>query len=140
MKKSTSVYWILTGLAGAFMGMASIPDVLRVPQAMVIFTHLGYPQYLLPFLGIAKGLGVAAVVLPGVRRLKEWAYAGLIFDLVGAFYSHLSVGDPGSALVPPIIGLLLVAGSYVSYRLLVDEPALDLSVPAGQPQTGRSAG
>jgi hypothetical protein len=46
------------------------------------------------FLGTAKILGVIAVLVPGAGRLKEWAYAGLIFDITGALYSHLSVGDP----------------------------------------------
>jgi hypothetical protein len=71
----------------------SIPDVLQIPMAVAIFAHLGYPTYLLPFIGIAKILGVVAVLVPGFPRLKEWAYAGLVFDLTGALYSHISVGD-----------------------------------------------
>ena len=63
----------------AFMLMASIPDILQIPQAVEVFSHLGYPTYLLPFLGTAKTLGVIAVLLPGFRRLKEWAYAGLVW-------------------------------------------------------------
>ncbi len=111
------LYWIVTGLMAAFMLMASIPDILRIPQAVEIFTHLGYPTYLLPFIGIAKTLGVVAVLLPGgFLRLKEWAYAGLVFDLIGALYSHISVGDPPTAWVMPGIGLILVAGSYSLYR------------------------
>src|SRR5258705_6246417 len=50
----------------------------------------------IPDLGVAKTLGVLAVVVPGFPRLREWAYAGLTFDLSGALYSHLSVGDPAS--------------------------------------------
>jgi uncharacterized membrane protein YphA (DoxX/SURF4 family) len=110
------LYWIVTGLMAAFMLMASVPDILQVPQAVEIFRHLGYPTYLLPFIGIAKTLGVVAVLLPGFSRLKEWAYAGLIFDLIGALYSHLSVGDPLAAWAMPIIGLVLVIGSYSLYR------------------------
>jgi hypothetical protein len=113
MKNIRILYWIVTGLAAVFMTMASIPDVLRHPQAMSIFSHLGYPAYLLPFLGTAKLLGVGVMLVPGFRRLKEWAYAGLVFDLAGAWYSHVSVGDPPSVWVFPIIGLLLVAGSYL---------------------------
>lgn len=60
-----------------------------------------------------KLLGVGAVLVPGFRRLKEWAYAGLVFDLSGALYSHVSIGDPPSVWVFPIIGLLLVGGSYL---------------------------
>ena len=48
----------------------------------------------------------------------EWAFAGLTFDLTGALYSHLSVGDPASAWMPAAIGLLLIAASYVAYRTM----------------------
>jgi hypothetical protein len=116
MRHGKRLYWIVTGLMAAFMLMASIPDILRIPQAVDLFTHLGYPTYLLPFLGIAKTLAVIAILAPGVRWLKEWAYAGLVFDLIGAFYSHLSVGDPPSAWGAPVIALSLVIGSYLVFR------------------------
>jgi hypothetical protein len=116
MKRGKRLYWIVTGLMAAFMLMASIPDILRIPQAVDLFRHLGYPAYLLPFLGIAKTLGVIAILAPVALWLKEWAYAGLIFDLIGAVYSHLAVGDPPSAWAFPLIGLLLVTGSYLVYR------------------------
>ena len=116
MKKTKILYWIFTALAAAFMLMASIPDVLQISEAVAVFTHLGYPTYLLLFIGIAKILGVVAVLVPGFPRLKEWAYAGLVFDLIGALYSHISVGDPPSSWVFVVIGLVLVGGSYVFYR------------------------
>jgi uncharacterized membrane protein YphA (DoxX/SURF4 family) len=78
--------------------------------------HLGYPAYLLPLIGTAKVLGVIAVLIPRWPRLTEWAYAGLIFDLLGALYSHLTVGDGPSLWIFSVIGLLLVAGSYFLYR------------------------
>ena len=114
-------YWVVTGLMAAFMLMASIPDVLRLPQAIEIFRHLGYPAYLLPFLGTAKILGVFAVLMPGFDRLKEWAYAGLVFDITGALYSHLSVGDPVSVWGFAVLALVLVGGSYVVGRLRTQE-------------------
>ena len=110
------LYWSVTGLMAAFMLMASIPDILLVPQAVDLFARLGYPTYLLPFLGVAKTLAVIAIVTPGVLWLKEWAYAGLIFDLIGALYSHLAIGDPPSAWGFPVLGLCLVTGSYLVYR------------------------
>jgi uncharacterized membrane protein YphA (DoxX/SURF4 family) len=116
MKHDNLLYWSVTGLMAAFMLMASIPDILRIEQAIDVFNHLGYPTYLLPFLGIAKTLGVIAILTPVGPRLKEWAYAGLIFDLIGALYSHLAVGDPPSAWAFPVIGLGLVTGSYLVYR------------------------
>ena len=120
MKKLNILYWILTGIMAAFMLMASVPDVLRVPAALDVFTHLGYPAYLLPFIGVAKILGTVVVLASTTRRLKEWAYAGLVFDLIGAFYSHISIGDSLGTWIFPVIGLLLVTGSYVFYRKKAD--------------------
>ena len=116
MKNAKTLYWIMTSLMAAFMLLASVPDVLRLPQAAAIFGHLGYPVYLLPFLGTAKTLGIIAVLVPAFQRLKEWAYAGLVFDVIGALYSHLSVGDSPSGWMPALIGLVLVGGSYLFYR------------------------
>jgi hypothetical protein len=119
--RANGFYWVVTGLMAAFMLMASIPDVLRQRQAIEVFGHLGYPPYLLPFLGTAKILGVMAVLIPGAGRLKEWAYAGLIFDITGALYSHLSVGDPVSVWGFAVVGLVLVGGSYGFGRLRTHE-------------------
>jgi hypothetical protein len=116
VKTAKTLYWIVTSVTAAFMLLASIPDVLRLPQAVSIFGHLGYPVYLLPFLGTAKTLGIVAILVPGFQRLKEWAYAGLVFDVIGALYSHLSVGDSPSDWMPALIGLVLVGSSYLSYR------------------------
>ncbi len=110
------ICWIVTGLMAALIIVSAIPDVLQIPDAVAVFRHLGYPTYLLPFLGSAKMLGVAAVLFSGAPRIKEWAFAGLTFDLTGALYSHVSVGDPPSAWLPAVIGLALMAGSYVTYR------------------------
>jgi uncharacterized membrane protein YphA (DoxX/SURF4 family) len=107
-------YWVLTGLLAALMLLSAIPDVLRSPQATGFMVHLGYPPYLLPFLGVAKALGVVAVLVPRFPRLREWAYAGLTFDLLGAAYSHLSVGDPARIWLFPVTGLVLVSASYVA--------------------------
>lgn len=111
-------YWIVTALMAALMTLSAVPDILVVPAAVEVFAHLGYPKYLLPFIGVAKVLGVIAVLAPRFPRLKEWAYAGLAFDLIGAFYSHLSVGDPPSAWFFPLLGLALVGGSYFLYHAL----------------------
>ena len=116
MKSRIWIGWVVTGLMAALMLLSAVPDVLRVPGAMTVFRHLGYPPYLLLFLGTAKILGVAAVLAPGLATLKEWAFAGLTFDLTGALYSHVSVGDPASVWAPAAIGLVLMAGSYVAYR------------------------
>jgi hypothetical protein len=116
MKPGRILYWIVTGALAVLMLMASVPDVLQVPQALEIFAHLGYPVYLLPFLGVAKILGVIGIVAPRLRTVKEWAYAGLTFDLLGALYSHLSVGDGANVWVFAVAGGLLLGSSYMLQR------------------------
>ncbi len=111
----TLIRWTPTALLAGLFVLSAVPDVLVVPGAVSVFGHLGYPRYLLPFLGTAKLLGVAAVLVPVPRRLKEWAFAGLTFDLVGALYSHLSVGDPPQAWLPATVGLILMVGAYAGY-------------------------
>ncbi|MEI9810089.1 MAG: DoxX family protein [Bacteroidota bacterium] len=37
--------------------------------------------------------GAAAILIPGYPGVKEWAYAGLLFDLVGATYSIIASGQ-----------------------------------------------
>jgi hypothetical protein len=114
MKKTNLWYWIITGLFGAFMAFTAIPDVLMVPDAVVFMNLLGYPNYFIIFIGVAKLLGVIAILIPGFPRIKEWAYAGLFFDLVGAFYSVVAT----SGFRPDTIFILLPVGFlFASYFL-----------------------
>ena len=59
-----------------------------------------------------KLLGVLAVLAPGAARLKEWAYAGIVFDLSGAAYAHLHVGHSLGETSPALIMLALALASY----------------------------
>src|SRR5262245_46534868 len=136
MKRHPWLSWTITGLMAALMVLSAVPDVLRVPGAVAVFTHLGYPPYLLVFLGTAKILGVAAVLVPGLPRIKEWAFAGLTFDVTGALYSHLSVGDPPGVWTPALVALALVGGSYVAYRMRRSQGLLS---EANEPPSDRSA-
>jgi uncharacterized membrane protein YphA (DoxX/SURF4 family) len=113
LKNITIGYWFFTGLLIALMLLGSIPDIMSAPEAVALFKHLGYPAYLLPFIGVAKLLGVIAILMPGFPRIKEWAYAGFVIDLTGAMYSTIAVGDPWVFF---IIGYILIAGSYVFYH------------------------
>ena len=115
-------YYIVTGLMVAFMGISAIPDILQIKEAVEVMNHLGYPPYLLPFLGYAKLLGVIGVLQPWFPRLREWAYAGLAIDVIGAFYSHVSSGDPLPMTLGPVIALALIFGSYILYRRIFTVP------------------
>ena len=115
MKKTNVFYWIFTGLFGALMFGSAIPDIVSNPLAVEGFQKIGMPVYLLPFLGIAKALGVAAILLPVNPHIKEWAYAGLAFDLIGATYSIAASGQPANNWGFMFLPLLLAAASYFFY-------------------------
>jgi hypothetical protein len=87
MKKTKTWYWIITGIFAAFMLFTAIPDIMVTPEAVTFITGLGYPVYFVAFIGYAKVLGVIAILVPSFKRIKEWAYAGLFFDIAGACYS-----------------------------------------------------
>jgi hypothetical protein len=87
MKNTKVLFWIITLLFSAFMLFASVPEIMNTKDVVIFMSKLGYPGYLTPFLGVAKVLGIIAIIVPGYPRLKEWAYAGLTFDLIGAAYS-----------------------------------------------------
>lgn len=105
------VYWVTTALVVFELVLGGVWDVLRVPQTRSLIERLGYPSYFLVILGIWKLLGAVALVIPGFPRLKEWAYAGVIFDLTGAIAS-LSVSgliDAGSLAYPMVMTGVAVA-------------------------------
>ena len=115
MKKKNIFYWIFTGLFAAMMLASAIPDVLSSPIAVKgMHEELGYPIYFIPFIGIAKVLGVLAILLPISARIREWAYAGLVFDLIGATFSIIAIGKPDWMFM--IIPLFLAIASYALYH------------------------
>lgn len=121
MKKTKIIYWIFTGLFAFFMLGSAIPDALVMPVAVGGFKEMGYPVYLIPFLGVAKILGVIAILIPGYPRIKEWAYAGLTFDLIGATYSIINSGKSIGNWAPMFIILFVAAGSYIYYHKKLKE-------------------
>lgn len=113
MKKTNIFYWILTVLSAGFMAFSSISNILVAPEAVeLVVNHLHYPEYFLRFIGVAKLLGAIAILIPGFPRIKEWAYAGLIFDLTAAWASMLAVGDPIVGTLPMLLFIAMIFGSY----------------------------
>ena len=112
MKKLTIFYWITTGLFAGFMLFSSIPDIMQVPEAVTMITGLGYPKYFVSFIGVAKLLGVIGILQPLFPRLKEWAYAGLFFDLFGATYSAIKVGGFDPMMLTMILPFSFLFLSY----------------------------
>jgi hypothetical protein len=92
-----------------------------------IMKHLGYPAYFMTMIGLWYMLAAVAILAPRFPRLKEWAYAGLVFVYTGAATSRLAVGDPPVTLAAPIIFTGLAAASW-----LLRPPARRILVSRGE--------
>jgi len=112
------VYWVATTLIGLETLAGGVTDLMRGRTSVVsgpfvldVITHLGYPPYFLMILGTWKVLGGIVLFAPGLPRLKEWAYAGIVFELTGAAASWVLHGDPGDEWTAPIVltGLAVVS-------------------------------
>ena len=122
MKKTNIIYWVVTGLFAAFMVFSSIGNVIADEQSVAFINgHLGYPKYIIPFLGVAKILGVIGILLPRLSRLKEWAYAGLSFDLVGAVFSIISVDGFKTDMAVMVVPFAFLALSYIYHHKRLKE-------------------
>jgi hypothetical protein len=53
-----------------------------------------------------------AILAPRLPRVKEWAYAGIAFDLGGASVSHFAVGDSAANVIAPLVFLAIAAVSW----------------------------
>jgi hypothetical protein len=86
------LYWVFTIIFAALMLFASYGSIVVNEDAKkLIHDHLGFPVYFIPFTGFAKLIGSIVILIPGLKTIKEWAYAGLFFDLVGAVYAGIAV-------------------------------------------------
>jgi uncharacterized membrane protein len=105
-------YWLITGLLGIECLFGGIMGALQMPPFSNTIQHLGYPAYFMTILGTAYVLAGIALLVPRFPRLKEWAYAGLVFNYAGAAASHLAAGDGVAALVAPTLFLGLAFASW----------------------------
>src|SRR5690606_7480424 len=112
MKKRKINYWIATVWLSLGMVSTGIVQLARLDEEVQSMTHLGYPAYLLTWLGGCKILGVIAVLIPKFPRIKEWAYAGFFFAMSGAIYSHLIVGDGFVEIFGPALLIVLTILSW----------------------------
>lgn len=105
-------YWTLTAVVVAECLVGGAMDLLRRPPFFPVLLELGYPAYLATILGLAKLAAGVIVAVPGLRRLKEWAYAGILINMVGAAASHLADHRAWSNLVAPLMFAGLALASW----------------------------
>ncbi|WP_263355043.1 DoxX family protein [Acidicapsa acidisoli] len=80
--------------------------------------QLGYPLYIIPLIGVTHILGGVGLLIPNLPRLTEWVYAGIVIDLLLAFYSQLNGGDSTWDKFDPILVMAFVFASYVLRRFM----------------------
>ena len=103
-KTTNLLYWIFTLLFVGLMAYSAVPNLLNTPDSVkLIHDQLGYPTYFVPYIGFVKLLGCVALLIPGLNKIKEWAYAGLFFDLVSSIYSGIAVSG---SFHPMMLGML----------------------------------
>lgn len=90
-RTSNILYWIFTILFAGLMIFSSMGGLQpSEPALKILHEGLGYPVYFIQFISVAKIIGSLAILVPGFKTIKEWAYAGLFFDLTGATYSGIA--------------------------------------------------
>jgi hypothetical protein len=117
-------YWVATVLFSLVYFGSGLADVLHASPVVSTLAHLGYPAYFASIIGPWKIAAAITLLAPGLPRAKEWAYAGVVFDLTGALASHAVLGDHGPKQIVPIVLLGLLVTSYrlrSSSRVLVVE-------------------
>lgn len=111
-KRNKIIYWISTLWLSLGMTSTGIVQLSRNEAEVTLFEGLGYPVYLLTMIGVLKLLGVLVVLVPKFPRLKEWAYAGFFFCMLGAIWSHIVMEHTLSVIAPPLLLLVLTIISW----------------------------
>jgi hypothetical protein len=111
-KRNKIIYWIATAWLALGMLSTGIVQIIKPDAEVKMMSLLGYPLYILTWLGAWKILGVIAILIPRYPLLKEWAYAGFFFTMSGAIFSHFSVGDEAISLFGPSLLIVLTIVSW----------------------------
>jgi hypothetical protein len=106
-----TIYWIITIIIAIVFFITGVGNLVPFEHIAQDMLHLGYPTYFRIILGSWKILGAVTILFPGIPRLKEWAYAGMVFDLTGAMFSRLATGSGVMLAIIPmaIAGLVLIS-------------------------------
>jgi hypothetical protein len=136
-KARSITYWITTGVIAFFIGsggVAQVAQYLGNPHGEVPI--LRYPMYFFGILGVWKALGAIAILVPRFPRLKEWAYAGIFFDLTGAVASVAAVGSYGAYGFHILAPLILTVITVASWALRPESRVVGVLTPAKTGQAG----
>jgi hypothetical protein len=105
-------YWVCTALVVFFVGSGGLAQAIQVPGVVQGVVDLGYPVHFVVLIGVWKVLGSIVILLPGLRLVKEWAYAGIMFDLSGAAAASYATGSDWWHVAAPLAICALLAASW----------------------------
>jgi hypothetical protein len=111
-KHRTTAYWLVTAVVVGESAIGGTLDLLRAAPFYPLMIQLGYPGYLATILGVAKLIAAAILVAPRLPRLKEWAYAGIMINMIGATASNIAGHQPVSNVVPPVVFACFAMASW----------------------------
>jgi hypothetical protein len=111
-------YWVLLVIFCLFHIMDAIGGLSKAQAGVDAMKAMGYPIYLMTFLAVLKLLGVVALLQDKYKTIKEWAFAGFAFSLIGATVSHIAVSDPVLFIIMPTIFLVVLLTLYYFWRKL----------------------
>lgn len=117
MKIGAAAYWITTALLVFAILSGGVAELIQRPENVEGMVRLGYPVYFMTILGFWKILGSIALLAPGLPRVKEWAYAGIFFNVTGAAASHAAAGDYGAYAFHILVNVLLALLVAASWAL-----------------------
>ncbi len=117
-KNTNVLYWTSTILFALLMIFSAVGGIQPSQQSIqLIHDSLGYPIYFIQFISVAKLIGSVAILIPSFNRIKEWAYAGLFFDLSAAIYSGIaSSGKFDPLMITLLIWIIPGVLSYVFWH------------------------
>lgn len=110
------LYWTITGLFSLFLLTAGVTEAMQHESGREIMRHLGYPEHVLIILGIGKIAAAVALVQQKFRTIKEWAYAGITFNLIGACAARAYGGDSIGLILSPLIFMGVMFISYFLWK------------------------
>ncbi|MEV4759445.1 DoxX family protein [Micromonospora sp. NPDC049559] len=104
-----AAYWSVTAVVVGECAIGGAMDLFRMPPFYPVMIDLGYPAYLATIMGTAKLIAAVVLLAPGLRRLKEWAYAGVMINMIGAAASHVAMHQASGVIAPAMFALLAIA-------------------------------
>lgn len=109
-------YWVLLIIFCLLLTADGIGGVSMAKEGVEALHHLGYPPYIMPLLGALKLLGVVALLQTKYQGIKEWVFAGITFNFVGAAVSHLAAGDSVGVAMQPMVALVIMLIVYILWK------------------------